>query len=163
MGGFIGVESNIGEGTEIQFVIPQKIEDEIPIASCPKAKEHHVLIYMTMRQFDIQSVRNDYNRMIRHMLSQFQVDSHLCSNIDELKRRISLDTATHVFVGIMEYMEDKDLCLRSWKIGCPVIYYPQSRMIHNHLRASSKIGKKMFIHIRSLITFFKKHGLSPKR
>lgn len=108
MGGFIGVESNIGEGTEIQFVIPQKIEDEIPIASCPKAKEHHVLIYMTMRQFDIQSVRNDYNRMIRHMLSQFQVDSHLCSNIDELKRRISLDTATHVFVGIMEYMEDKD-------------------------------------------------------
>ena len=61
------------------------------------------------------------------------------------------------------YMEDEDLCLRSWKIGCPVIYYPQSRMIHNHLRASSKIGKKMFIHIRSLITFFKKHGLSPKR
>lgn len=61
------------------------------------------------------------------------------------------------------YMEDEDLCLRSWKIGYSVIYFPQSRMIHNHLRASSKIGKKMFIHIRSLITFFKKHGLSPKR
>lgn len=108
MDGFIGVESKIGEGTEIQFVIPQKIEDEMPIASCPKAKEHHVLIYLTMSQFDIQSVRNDYNRMIRHMLTQFQVDSHLCSNIDELKRRISSDTATHVFVGIMEYMEDKE-------------------------------------------------------
>lgn len=61
------------------------------------------------------------------------------------------------------YMEDEDLCLRSWKIGSPVIYNPQSSMIHNHLRASSKIGKKMFIHIKSLLTFFKKHGLSPKR
>lgn len=61
------------------------------------------------------------------------------------------------------YMEDEDLCLRSWKWGRPVVYHPQARMIHNHLRASSKLGKKMLIHIRSMMTFFRKHGLAPKR
>lgn len=61
------------------------------------------------------------------------------------------------------YMEDEDICLRSWKIGRPVVYYPESRMVHNHLRASAKIGKKMFIHARSMMTFFRKHGFSPQR
>ena len=57
------------------------------------------------------------------------------------------------------YMEDEDLCLRSWKANRPVVYCPQSKMIHNHQRASSKIGKKMFIHLKSLFTFFRKHGM----
>lgn len=61
------------------------------------------------------------------------------------------------------YMEDEDICLRSWKLKRPVVYLPVAQMIHNHLRASSKFGKKMFIHMRSMMTFFRKHGLSPKR
>lgn len=61
------------------------------------------------------------------------------------------------------YMEDEDICLRSWKLRRPVVYLPTAQMIHNHLRASSKIGKKMFIHMKSMMTFFRKHGLSPKR
>lgn len=61
------------------------------------------------------------------------------------------------------YMEDEDICLRSWKLNRPVVYLPSAQMTHNHLRASSKIGKKMLIHIKSMMTFFKKHGLSPKR
>ena len=61
------------------------------------------------------------------------------------------------------YMEDEDICLRCWLSGFPVVFHPTSKMIHNHLRASSKIGKKMFLHIKSMITFFKKHGLNVKR
>lgn len=61
------------------------------------------------------------------------------------------------------YMEDEDMCLRSWKLKRPVIYYPKSKMIHNHLRASSKLGKKMLIHAHSMMTFFRKHGFSPQR
>lgn len=58
------------------------------------------------------------------------------------------------------YMEDEDLCLRSWKNGRPVMYIPTAMMVHNHLRASSKIGKKMLMHMNSLITYFRKHGIS---
>ena len=61
------------------------------------------------------------------------------------------------------YMEDEDICLRSWKLNRPVVYYPEAKMIHNHLRASSKFGKKMFIHMKSMMTFFHKHGFSPSR
>lgn len=106
-----------------------------------------------------------------------KVGNYLCKDIDYSKtqeidwsigaamfmRREIYATLGGFDTDYFLYMEDEDLCLRSWKIGYPVIYYPESKMIHNHLRASSKIGKKMFIHIRSLITFFKKHGLSPKR
>lgn len=58
------------------------------------------------------------------------------------------------------YMEDEDLALRVWKSDRPVVYVPTSHMIHNHLRASSHLGKKALIHFKSLITFFRKHGLS---
>lgn len=58
------------------------------------------------------------------------------------------------------YMEDEDLCLRSWKMHKPVIYLPQSVMTHNHLRGSSKLGKITLLHLRSMFTFFKHHGLS---
>ena len=56
------------------------------------------------------------------------------------------------------YMEDEDLALRVWKSGQPVIYVPSSHMVHNHLRASSHLGKKAWIHFKSLMTFFRKHG-----
>ena len=58
------------------------------------------------------------------------------------------------------YMEDEDICLRSWLMDCPVVYVPQSQMVHDHLRASAKIGKKAFLHFKRLMTFFKKHGCS---
>lgn len=56
------------------------------------------------------------------------------------------------------YMEDEDLCLRSWQMGKAVVYVPMARMVHNHLRASAQIGKKAFMHMKSMMTFFKKHG-----
>ncbi len=58
------------------------------------------------------------------------------------------------------YMEDEDLCLRAWKKGLPVVYLPESKMIHNHLRASAKLGKRAFMHLKSMLTFFRKHGFS---
>jgi GT2 family glycosyltransferase len=61
------------------------------------------------------------------------------------------------------YMEDEDLCLRSWKRNKAVVYIPDSKMIHNHLRGSLKIGKKMFYHFKSMFLFFRKHGFFLKR
>jgi len=58
------------------------------------------------------------------------------------------------------YMEDEDLCLRSWKLKAPVVYLPHAVMIHNHMRSSKKFGKTMVYHFKSLFTFWNKHGLS---
>lgn len=105
------------------------------------------------------------------------VSSYLCKNMDyNITQEVDWAIGAAMFMkrelyaelggfdtDYFLYMEDEDVCLRSWKINRPVIYYPEVKMIHNHLRASSHIGKKMFIHIRSMMTFFRKHGLSPKR
>ena len=58
------------------------------------------------------------------------------------------------------YMEDEDLCLRSWKMGKPVIYFPKASMVHNHMRSSKKLGKSMKWHFQSLFTFWKKNGVN---
>lgn len=58
------------------------------------------------------------------------------------------------------YIEDEDLGLRSWKMGKPVWYLPQAKMIHNHLRSSTKLGKKSWMHFKSICTFLKKHGFN---
>lgn len=58
------------------------------------------------------------------------------------------------------YMEDEDLCLRSWKAKAPVLYFPHSVMVHNHMRSSKKFGKTMIYHFKSLFTFWNKHGIS---
>lgn len=102
------------------------------------------------------------------------VEKYLCKNIDvEKVQPVNWAVGAALFISrdvysklagfdkdYFLYMEDEDLCLRSWKINRPVVYVPQSQMIHNHLRASAKIGKKAFMHFKSLRTFFKKHGYS---
>ena len=106
-----------------------------------------------------------------------KVGDYLCKNMDyDLTQEVDWAIGAVMFMkrelyaelggfdtDYFLYMEDEDICLRSWQIDRPVVYYPEVKMIHNHLRASSRVGKKMFIHIRSLMTFFRKHGLSPKR
>ncbi|MBQ0029538.1 MAG: glycosyltransferase family 2 protein [Paludibacteraceae bacterium] len=61
------------------------------------------------------------------------------------------------------YMEDEDLCLRCWQKGKQVVYVPQSEMVHIHLRTSSKLSRMTFIHLKSMLTFFWKHGVKVKR
>lgn len=102
------------------------------------------------------------------------VEKYLCKNIDvEKVQPVNWAVGAALFISrevysklagfdkdYFLYMEDEDLCLRSWLMNRPVVYVPQSLMIHNHLRASAKIGKKAFMHFKSLRTFFKKHGYS---
>lgn len=61
------------------------------------------------------------------------------------------------------YMEDEDLCLRAWKMGIPVTYYPAVQLIHNHLRASTHLGRNTCYHLDSLLKYFRKHGIGGQR
>lgn len=101
------------------------------------------------------------------------VDKYLCRNLDYNKTQavdwaigaaffLSRDMFAELGgfdLDYFLYMEDEDICLRSWKLSRPVIYYPGAIMTHNHLRGSSKLGKKTILHLNSMRTFFQKHGL----
>ena len=104
------------------------------------------------------------------------VDKYLCKDLDPNKTQpvnwaigaaLFLRKDFYAHLGGFDqdyflYMEDEDLCLRSWKNGMPVVYIPTSVMTHNHLRGSSKIGKKTFMHLKSMFIFFRKHGMRIK-
>ena len=117
------------------------------------------------------------NRVLSHGKDDAKnkaVEKYLCKNIDVEKiQPVNWAVGAALFISrdmysqlagfdkdYFLYMEDEDICLRSWLMNRPVVYVPQSQMVHNHLRASAKIGKKAFMHFKSLRTFFKKHGYS---
>ncbi len=63
------------------------------------------------------------------------------------------------------YFEDVDLCLRMKQRGFKVIYYPESVMVHTHIRQSARkfLNRAKWEHFLSFLKFLLKHGgLRPK-
>ncbi|MCH5271502.1 MAG: response regulator [Lachnospiraceae bacterium] len=106
MGGFITVSSEFGKGSEIQFVVPQKVMNPVPIVAVKDRERLNVAIYVDMEKYDRPEVREAYSQVIFHMIEQLKVRCHVCQNLSELKRRVERETFTHVFISIEEYEED---------------------------------------------------------
>ncbi len=106
MGGFIMASSKLGKGSEIQFTIPQKVVDDTPIAALRDPESVNVAVYIDMETYDRPDVREEYGRVIVHMISQLRVRCHVCQNLAELKHRAQRETFTHIFISIEEYEED---------------------------------------------------------
>lgn len=63
--------------------------------------------------------------------------------------------------GFFLYEEDTDLCRRIWGKGC-VSIEPTLSVKHDYGKGSSKSIKLFFIHLKSIILYFKKWGLLDK-
>ena len=106
-----------------------------------------------------------------------KVSEYLCKDIDQTKTQevdwamgaaLFMNRETYAQLGGFDqryflYMEDEDLCLRAWKQKIPVIYYPEIEMIHNHLRGSTRLSRKTFLHLQSLVKYFWRHGFNVNR
>jgi len=108
MGGFIKVSSEYGKGTEVQFVVPQKVVDSTPIVNLHHRERVNVAIYIDMERFDRPDVRAEYGRVIYHMIGQLKVKCRICQNFAELKRRAGRERFTHIFISIEEYEENRE-------------------------------------------------------
>ncbi len=108
MGGFICVNSEFGKGSEFQFVIPQKVAEDEPIIEIKNPKNLFVLSYITFDQFLNPVIRDEYTVLIHHMNEQLGYNYHMCSNLDELKRRVENSTPTHLFLTLSNYKEDEN-------------------------------------------------------
>ncbi len=107
MGGFITVKSTYGKGSEVQFVIPQKVLEDEPIVTVKNPDKIRVLGYINMEKYDYSAIREGYADSIERMARQLRVSFQLCRNLPELKRRIEKKKYTHVFISWEEYCEDK--------------------------------------------------------
>ena len=107
MGGFISVQSELGNGSEFQFVIPQKVVDERPMVEVKEPENINILLYIDAEKFDFSEIRDDYMRNIAHMVESLEVRSHSCRNLQEFKRRMEKEIFTHAFIAVDEYEEDR--------------------------------------------------------
>lgn len=60
------------------------------------------------------------------------------------------------------YCEDMDWCMRAHQAGYNVVYYPEAVIEYKGTRAARKSMKYALIHIKSLLTFWRKYGISFK-
>ena len=105
------------------------------------------------------------------------VREYLCKDLDMRKTQevdwamgaaLFMSRETYAQLGGFDqryflYMEDEDFCLRAWKQGIPVIYFPEAKMIHNHLRDSIHLSKKTLYHLKSFVIYLLHHGFHVKR
>lgn len=107
MGGTITVRSRLGRGSVFRVVVPQKILNEEPIGQVMNREKLNIAAYFDMEQFDMMTIRDEYTKLIIHMVQQLQVKCHACRNLAELKRRESREPFSHVFISLEEYQEDE--------------------------------------------------------
>lgn len=107
MDGFMQVKGDPEWGTEVQFVIPQRVEDARPIIEIKDREQIRAGFYLNMEKYSNGEVRDNYLAMIFQMAKQLEVSLTQCHNLAELKRREAHNAFTHVFVTIDEYREDK--------------------------------------------------------
>ncbi len=103
MGGAITVRSKPGKGTVVQIAIPQKVLDETPIASLRNNDEVNVATYIDMEQFTMVETRDEYSKLIIHMVEQLRVKCHTCRDFAQLQRIAEKESLTHIFISILEY------------------------------------------------------------
>lgn len=108
MGGFIKIDSELGRGTRVQFVVPQKVLDEAPMIEVTNPREKKILGYINLEKYIYALTRESYSQMLQNMAEQLQLYYMQCRNLDEMKRRLGKENYTHIFLGWEEYLEDSE-------------------------------------------------------
>lgn len=145
MGGFFTAQSELGKGTEVQFVIPQKVVDESPLACVENKEEVNAVVYIDMERFAFSAIRDAYTDNITHIVEALDIKCHVCRNLAELKRRQKRENFTHVFISVVEYLEDPqyfDILARQTSVSVIIDHYDDMKVRNKEV---NRIYKPFFI------------------
>lgn len=108
MKGFLSIKSEEGAGSEFQFVVPQKIDDDKPVIELKDSSNIKAACYINQEKYGMAEIRDSYMDCIKNIARQLELDFTTCQNLPELKRRIERRHFTHLFITVDEYREDQE-------------------------------------------------------
>ena len=108
MNGFMRIESEEGRGTTVTVSIPQQVAEENPEKPLINNKNLCVACFLMTEKYEVPQVREYYDKMIAHMVKQFDIPLHRVTNRDELEQLLEVTPVTHLFVGEEEYRVNKN-------------------------------------------------------
>ena len=107
MEGFMQVDSNLNDGTTVTVSIPQAVADAAPGMVLENRASLSLACYVRLEKYEIPKVREYYNEMISHLVTGLDVPLHRVSDLEELKKLVSVYRLTHLFAGREEYEESR--------------------------------------------------------
>ena len=107
MGGFITIDSTFGVGTQVKFVIPQKVVDDVPIVVLKSPEDLNVGIYINPEREELVETRERYAKATANMIKETGIKGCICRNIGELKRGEKREPFTHIFLSLTSYKEEE--------------------------------------------------------
>lgn len=148
---------------------------EAGIAGCKLLNPDYSLQYScrefsTLATFFLRGIHFDNlfpnNTMLRKYM-MFDWDHNEVREVDwvlgscMMVKRKAIEHVGMLDENFILYFEDQDWCYRMWKHGWKIYYVPQAQMIHYYQRRSAKqfLNVLTWIHIKSMLYFFKKHYL----
>ena len=103
MGGFIGVKSEYGAGSEFRFVIPVKVTDERPFVTIKDPQDIHAV-----GLFAQDKNNGRYKEHYSEMGRQLGIDFRCADSFDELTAIAESENITHIFTAKEEYINNAE-------------------------------------------------------
>ncbi len=108
MNGFLMVESVPGKGSEFRIVVPQKVQDDSPMATLNERENIQIAAYINQEKFGFQEIRDSYNESIENMVKSLDVPLVFCRSFLEMKKCVEKEQLTHLFLTMDEYRENPE-------------------------------------------------------
>lgn len=108
MGGFVSVQSEPRNGTEVQLVIPQGVVIEESAVSLSDPGKIGVMLYIDMNKYRYSVIRDGYAENIAKISEGLGINYVRCLSLSDVKRRIVKENYSHVFISWEEYCEDRE-------------------------------------------------------
>ncbi len=108
LGGFMTVESTLGQGTSVKVSIPNGVVDSDCCMSVADREHISLGAYLHFEKFPDPHVREYYDRMVKNIVTGLKVTMHRVDNTESLHALTESKKLTHLFAGPEEYLDAQD-------------------------------------------------------
>ncbi len=108
LGGFMTVESTLGQGTSVKVSIPNGVVDSDCCMSVSDREHISLGAYLHFEKFPDPHVREYYDRMVKNIVTGLKVTMHRVDNTESLHALTESKKLTHLFAGPEEYLDAQD-------------------------------------------------------